>query len=173
MKLDVRIGGRTRSVEIARENSRAAARGHLGLRIDGEEINADVAEVGAGAYSILLGGQALEARVQPAAAGGALVVTSGGREFSVQVIDPRVWRGRRGGALEIEGRQQIAAPMPGKVVRVLVAQGARVEAGQGLLVVEAMKMQNEVRSPKAGTLERLHVVEGQAVNAGEILAVVA
>ena len=63
--------------------------------------------------------------------------------------------------------------MPGKVVRVLVAQGARVEAGQGLLVVEAMKMQNEVRSPKAGTLERLHVVEGQAVNAGEILAVVA
>ena len=62
--------------------------------------------------------------------------------------------------------------MPGRIVRTLVAQGASVEAGQGLLVIEAMKMQNEIRSPKAGTVERLLVREGQAVNAGEILAVI-
>jgi len=65
---------------------------------------------------------------------------------------------------------QILAPMPGKIIRVLVQAGEKVEAGQGLLVVEAMKMQNEIRSPKSGTVERLLVKEGQPVNAGEILA---
>jgi biotin carboxyl carrier protein len=63
--------------------------------------------------------------------------------------------------------------MPGKVVRVLVKAGDSVEAGQGLLVVEAMKMQNEIRSPKSGTVERVPAIEGQAVNAGEVLCVVA
>ena len=60
--------------------------------------------------------------------------------------------------------------MPGKIIRVLVQTGEKVDAGQGLLVVEAMKMQNEIRSPKSGTVERLLVKEGQPVNAGEILA---
>jgi biotin carboxyl carrier protein len=63
------------------------------------------------------------------------------------------------------------APMPGKIVRVLVAAGQKVESGQGLLVIEAMKMQNEIRSPKSGTVERL-AQQGQTVNAGEVLAVV-
>ena len=91
-------------------------------------------------------------------------------EFVAEVVDPRAWRGRRHGAVEAEGRQQIVAPMPGKVVRVLVKAGDKVEAGQGLLVVEAMKMQNEVRSPKTGTVERLLAKEGQPVIAGEVLA---
>ena len=60
--------------------------------------------------------------------------------------------------------------MSGKVVRLLVKAGDRVEAGQGLFVVEAMKMQNEIRSPKSGTVERVLAKEGQAVNAGEVLA---
>ena len=62
--------------------------------------------------------------------------------------------------------------MPGKVVRVLVAAGEPIEAGQGIAVVEAMKMQNEVRSPKTGSVERLFVAEGQTVNAGEVLATI-
>ena len=90
----------------------------------------------------------------------------------MEIADPRAWRRGRGGSIELEGRQQVAAPMPGKIVRVLVAPGQQVEAGQGLLVIEAMKMQNEIRSPKSGTVEKL-VREGQTVNAGEILAVVA
>ena len=65
------------------------------------------------------------------------------------------------------------APMPGKVVRVLVESGSAVAAGQGLLVVEAMKMQNEIKSPKEGKVERINVREGQAVNAGEVLAIIA
>jgi biotin carboxyl carrier protein len=72
--------------------------------------------------------------------------------------------------LEAEGRQQISAPMPGKVIRLLLAAGDSVEAGQGLIVVEAMKMQNEIKSPKNGKVERLLVKEGQNVNAGDVLA---
>ena len=95
---------------------------------------------------------------------------SGLYEFATEVVDPRTWRCRRHGVLEAEGRQQVLAPMPGKVVRLLVKVGDKVEAGQGLLVVEAMKMQNEIRSPKSGVVERLQAKEGQPVNAGEVLA---
>jgi len=172
MKLEVRIGGRTRTVELERAASHAAlGREGLLLRLDGREVAADAVEVASGTYSILLGGRSLEVRVQPAADG--LEVHVGGEAFRAQVLDPRTWQAKRGGALEAEGRQQIVAPMPGKIVRVLVAAGDAVEAGQGLLVVEAMKMQNEIRSPKTGKVEHLLVAEGQAVNAGEVLAVVA
>jgi biotin carboxyl carrier protein len=97
---------------------------------------------------------------------------TGTHEFSAEVIDPRAWSGRRHGGVEAEGRQQITAPMPGKVVRLLVKTGDHVEAGQGLLVVEAMKMQNEIRSPKSGTVEKVFASEGQAVNAGEALCII-
>lgn len=170
MRLEVRMSApgataeRTRSVEMVREA------GRLRVRIGDRVIEADAVEVATGTYSILLGGRAYEVRVQPGNDG--LRVHAGGREFAAQVIDPRVWRGKRAGVLEAEGRQQIIAPMPGKIVRVLVQAGENVEAGQGMLVVEAMKMQNEVHSPKTGKVERVLVTEGQAVNAGEVLAVV-
>jgi biotin carboxyl carrier protein len=90
-------------------------------------------------------------------------------EYTAEVVDPRAWRGRKHGAMEAEGRQPVTAPMPGKVVRLLVKEGDAVEVGQGLIVVEAMKMQNEVRSPKSGKVERLVAKENQAVNAGEVL----
>jgi biotin carboxyl carrier protein len=90
-------------------------------------------------------------------------------------MDPRQWRSQktaRGGGVEAEGRQEIKAPMPGKIVRVLAKAGDAVEAGQGLLVVEAMKMQNEIKAPKTGKVEKVLVAEGQAVNAGETMAVI-
>jgi biotin carboxyl carrier protein len=174
MKLEVQIGGRTRSVELEREaHEERPEESRWVCRLDGRAVDVDVVEVDAGTYSILLGGQSFEVRVRPGASGG-LVVQAGAEEIPVEVLDPRAWRGRRGAhGVEAEGRQQILAPMPGKIVRVLVRQGDAVEAGQGIVVVEAMKMQNEIRSPKSGTVERLHVAEGQAVNAGEVLAVVA
>jgi biotin carboxyl carrier protein len=110
-------------------------------------------------------------RVEPAPGG--MRIHAGGREFRAEIEDPRAWRGSHGDTLEAEGRQKVIAPMPGKVVRLLVAQGQQVEAGQGLMVVEAMKMQNEIRSPKRGVVEKIVVAEGQAVNAGEPLAIVA
>jgi len=150
-------------VDIRRDNRRIIG------TLDGRAVEADVVEVSPGVYSILMDGAAFEVQVE--AAQPALVVAVGGHRFPARVLDPRQWQGRRGGAAEAEGRQQIVAPMPGKVVRVLVAQGEKVEAGRGVVVVEAMKMQNEIRSPKTG-IERLLVAEGQAVNAGEIVAIV-
>jgi biotin carboxyl carrier protein len=166
MKLKIQFGRRTCDLEFTREGRQLRA------TLDGRPIEADAVETGPGQYSLLLEGAACEVYVEPAPAG--LIVSVAGRRVEARVVDPRRWRGGgRGGALELEGRQQVLAPMPGKVVRVLVQQGEKVEAGRGLLVVEAMKMQNEIRAPKTGAVERLLVAEGQAVNAGEVLAVVA
>jgi biotin carboxyl carrier protein len=165
MKLEVRIGAGTRTVELVRREGRWRA------LLNGAPVEADVVEIGAGIYSVLLGGRVYEVRVQPEAQ--RLRVAAGAEEYSVEVFDPRAWRSRRSSAHEAEGRQQVTAPMPGKVVRVLVQPGELVQARQGLVVVEAMKMQNEVQSPKSGRVERLLVQEGQAVNAGEVLAVIA
>lgn len=164
MKLEIQIGGRARQVEIARQGTA------LHCSIDGRALEADAVELAPGVYSILLGGRSFEVRVAPTHEG--LRVHAAGEEFTAHVADPRSWRGKHGHAVEAEGRQQIVAPMPGKIVRLLVKAGDRVEAAQGLLVVEAMKMQNEIRTPKTGTVERLLVAEGQAVIAGEILAIV-
>ena len=167
MKLEIKIDGRTRTVELDRVDG--GWRAHL----DGQAVEVDPVEVTPGIYSILLGGRAYEVSVQALPEPGTLSVLAGKEEFAAEVLDPRAWRGRRHGALEAEGKQQILSPMPGKVVRILVQTGETVEAGQGLLVIEAMKMQNEIRSPKSGIVERLLAAEGQAVNAGEVLAVVA
>ena len=170
MKRNVHIRGKDHIVEIARAPGPGTRR--LCVTIDGRPVEADAVEVAAGTYSILLGSQAFEVRVRPGLEG--LVVQTAGEEFSVAVADPRDWSGKRGhGGLAAEGRQLVTAPMPGKVVRVLVQAGDAVEAGQGLLVVEAMKMQNELRAPKSGRVEKLLVAEGQAVNTGDTLAVVA
>ena len=139
------------------------------IMLDGQPVDADAVEISPNTLSLLLEGQSYEVRLSPSA-DGVLKIQTGLQEFTAEVADPRAWRGRRHGTLEAEGRQQVVAPMPGKVVRLLVQVGDKVEAGQGLLVVEAMKMQNEIRSPKGGTVERLQVKEGQPVNAGEVLA---
>jgi biotin carboxyl carrier protein len=177
MKLEIRIGATRANAPHAADaacSSKNIDVTRLGNRIRvemaGRIIEGDAVEVATGTYSVLVGGRSYEVRVEPAHSGSR--VHAGAREFVVEIDDPRAWRRRRGGALEAEGRQEVVAPMPGKVVRVLAKQGDEVEAGQGLFVVEAMKMQNEIRSPKKGKLERLLVTEGQVVNAGEPLAVV-
>jgi biotin carboxyl carrier protein len=168
MKVEIELEGKAHSVELTR------ADGRLRFVLDGKGLEADAVEIKPGIYSILMGGALLEVRVEMhGERAGALRIVAGNREFSANVRDPRQWRRNRGAAAEAEGRQQVLAPMPGKIVRVLVKAGDKVELKQGLLVVEAMKMQNEIRSPKSGTVERLLAVEGQAVNAGEILAIVA
>jgi biotin carboxyl carrier protein len=114
-------------------------------------------------------GRSYEAHVEEQP--GMLVVTVGGHRFEVDVRDPRRFR-RASGAAGAHGVQTIAAPMPGKVIRVLVAPGDAVEAGQGLLVVEAMKMQNELKAPRAGKVAAVLVKEGATVTPGEVLATI-
>ena len=142
------------------------------VTLDGKPVAVDAVEIAPHTLSLLLEGQSFEIAITPSP-DGKLRLQIGGQEFFAEVVDPRAWSGRRHGAVEAEGRQQILAPMPGKVVRLLVKEGDHVEADQGLLVVEAMKMQNEIRSPKSGTVERVLAKEGQPVNAGEVLCVVA
>jgi biotin carboxyl carrier protein len=166
MKYEIVINGARRNVEFTPQTSGTA---YVTFTIDGRLVEADTVRVSRGAYSILLGGRSLEVTAEETSDG--LLLRTNGGEFQVEIVDPRSWRRRRGAGIELEGRQQLVAPMPGKIVRVLVAAGQQVHAGQGLLVIEAMKMQNEIRSPKSGTVEKL-AREGQTVNAGEVLAIV-
>ncbi|MGC2330539.1 MAG: biotin/lipoyl-containing protein [Candidatus Acidiferrales bacterium] len=168
MKLAIELDGKMRTIEIGSDE--ACPNGRALCTIDGRAVEADAIEVAPGIYSILIGSSSFEVRVEPDAA--SLQITVAGREYAARIRDRRQWRRNRGAAIEAEGRQRVLAPMPGKVVRVLVKPGEAVEAGKGILVVEAMKMQNEVRSPKSGKVERILVSEGQAVSAGEVLAVV-
>lgn len=154
-------GKQTRIVELIRDGQRWRA------IVDGQPVEADAVEIAPHTYSILLSGKSHELRVSPVP-DGSLKILSARTEFLAEVIDPREWRGRHGAA-EVEGRQQIVAPMPGKIVRILVKPGDTVELGQGLIVVEAMKMQNEIRSPKSGTVEKIVAKEGDPVNAGDVL----
>jgi biotin carboxyl carrier protein len=165
MKFGIRVNDRDRIVELEVDGNRVRG------RIDGQVIEADAVEVSPGTYSLLIDGCAFEVRIEPTATGPRVLVE--GREYAMTILDPRQWRRQGGSALEAEGRQKVISPMPGKIVGVLVKAGDRVEAGQGLLVVEAMKMQNEVRSPKSGTVDGLLVSEGQTVTAGETLGFIA
>ena len=167
MKTDVLFDGARRSVELTRSANEPL---HFVVTIDGRRVEGDATKISHGVYSVLLGGRSLEIHIESLA--DVLLLHTAGREYRVEIVDPRSWRRSRSGKIDLAGRQQISAPMAGRIVRVLVAPGQHVETAQGLLVVEAMKMQNEIRSPKTGTVERLLAKEGQAVNGGEILAVI-
>jgi biotin carboxyl carrier protein len=166
MKYEIKINGARRMVEFSPEIAESS---RVELNVDGRRVEADAIRLSRRAYSVLIGGRSLEVTAEETPGG--LLIRVNGREFLVDIADPRSWRKARGAGVELEGRQQLIAPMPGKIVRVLVEVGQQVTAGQGLLVIEAMKMQNEVRSPKSGAVEKL-AREGQTVNAGEVLAVV-
>jgi biotin carboxyl carrier protein len=164
MKLQIEIAGKKHRVALTHAGERVL------WMIDGQLLEADATEASPGVYSILINGKSFEVLVE--SRGGELRAITSGREFTVVIQNEREWRRNRAGAVEAEGRQQVLAPMPGKIVRVLVSAGDTVRAGQGLLVVEAMKMQNEIRAPKSGTIDRVRVIEGQTVNAGEVVVIV-
>jgi biotin carboxyl carrier protein len=170
MRYEVQLASSSGEKKCVIELEREA--GAWRVTLDGRSVAVDAVEIAPNILSILLEGQSYEISLTPSP-DGKLKLQNGSHEFTAEVIDPRAWSGRRHSNVEAEGRQQIVAPMPGKVVRLLVKAGNHVEAGQGLLVVEAMKMQNEIRSPKSGTVERVLVKEGQPVNGGEVLCVVA
>jgi biotin carboxyl carrier protein len=137
----------------------------------GETLEARVSEPEPGLFTVLIGSRVFRCAPETSPSGGAEIVVNG-RRVAVAVRDPK--RARRGAGADAAGggRVTLVAPMPGKVVRVMCAAGDEVGAGQGLLVVEAMKMQNEVQSPRAGRVAEVRAREGQTVNAGEVLAVV-
>jgi len=164
MKLALTINGVERAIDILAPAP--ACRFQLG---DSAERSAHVETPEPGVYSVLMDGRSYDAYVEETPNG--LVVSLQGHRFEIEARDPRRWSRKaagRGG----EGVQTIASPMPGKVVRVLVAAGDAVLAGQGIAVVEAMKMQNEMKAPRAGKVLSLPAKEGATVAAGEVLAMI-
>ncbi|HZZ41087.1 MAG TPA: biotin/lipoyl-containing protein [Acidobacteriaceae bacterium] len=166
MKLQVEIQGQTREVEI--EPGEAA--GQWTIRVDGQVVEADAHIVRPGVLSLLIGGQSHRVVLDPHAEEPALLL--GAERIAYGLEDPRSLKARRrhsGG----DGPVTLKASMPGRVVRVLVDWGAQVEAHQAVVVIEAMKMQNELRSPKAGKVVELKVSAGDTVSAGDVLAIIA
>ncbi|MGZ4733688.1 MAG: acetyl-CoA carboxylase biotin carboxyl carrier protein subunit, partial [Terriglobales bacterium] len=146
----------------------AAGRWHCLL--DGREVEMDAVLVHPDILSLVVEGRAFEMRRERVE--GASRIWVGDQLYTAEVRDPRSLRGRKLRADLDKGARRLVAPMPGKVARFLVGENSPVEAGQGVVVVEAMKMQNEIKSPKKGTVLKLAVAEGAAVNAGDVLAIV-
>lgn len=164
MKLALTINGKEDHIEML--SSRPDCR----FQLDGSLVrDAGVENPEPGVYSVLMDGRSYDARVEETPGG--LVVVIDGYRFEIEVRDPR--RRTRGlGGRDGEGLQSLAAPMPGKVVRILSAPGDAVEAGQGIVVVEAMKMQNEMKALRPGKVLSVPVKEGDTVAAGQILATI-
>jgi biotin carboxyl carrier protein len=138
-------------------------------RLDGSEIEVDAVLARPNVLSLRIENRAYEVKSERVA--GETHIWVGSARFAAEVRDPRSLRGRSR-AIDDRGPKNLIAPMPGKIVRVLASQGSSVEADAGVLVVEAMKMQNEIKSPKKGTIQKILVSEGAAVNAGDVLAIV-
>jgi biotin carboxyl carrier protein len=141
------------------------------ISIDGHEFLVDGKKTGRTNYSLILDNRSFEVEVDSKDDEYRVLVD--GRNYHVRLTDER--RMLAGGGqpvVQLQGRQRVSVPMPGKVIAVLVAEGDKVEKGQGLVIVEAMKMENEVHSPIAGEVQGIHVKPGDTVDAGAVLVVV-
>src|SRR5919198_252205 len=166
MAFIAKLGEQTHTVDIE-ETDKSVYR----VSVDGNEFLVDGKKTGRTNYSLIVDNRSFEIEVDYSEDEYRVLVD--GRNYHVHLIDER--RLRAGGAqsgLQLQGRQKVSVPMPGKVIAVLVAEGDKVEKGQGLVIVEAMKMENEVHSPIAGEVKEIKVKAGDAVEGGAVLAVV-
>ena len=174
MRYVASIGGVERLVEVTPRGETYRVAIHEGMRAgkNPRALEVDAAHLAGHAMSLLVDGRSVRCEVEPGKDGKVAVLVDD-QVHELEILDERRLRLRRAsGKFTLEGPQRIDSPMPGKVVRVLVKQGDQVQEGQGLIVVEAMKMENELKSPKAGKVTELHAIEGAAVESGAKLAVV-
>ena len=163
MIFDVTVNQRDYRVELEPQKG-----GTWTCRVNGEQIAVDAAQTASDVLSLLIGGESYEVIASKATQ----QIAIGGVRYSVEVRDPRAWRTRKSRAGGGDGPKKIVAPMPGKVVRVIAPVGSEVEQGAGVVVIEAMKMQNELKSPKKGKVLTISATEGATVNAGDVLAII-
>ncbi len=167
MRYDATVGGRKEATSIEIEPSGPGYK----VTVNGESHQVDAVILNRGGMSLLVDGKSYAATIQEKK--DRLSVLVGNRIFDVAMIDERQAKlSRIASRFSSHGKQIIASPMPGKVVRVLVNLGDSVLEGQGLVVVEAMKMENELKSPKAGKVIELNAREGSAVDNNATLVVV-
>jgi biotin carboxyl carrier protein len=169
MVYEVTVDGIVFKIELQGEGSA------LSCKVNGQSVAAESMFLQPGGLSLVLEGRSHEVHVEPALDGSSIVTISHAgtvRQFSCEVRDPRALRGRKVASAGADGPKKIIAPMPGKVVRILAPAGTEVEQGQGVVVIEAMKMQNELKAPKSGKVVRVMFAEGATVNPGDTLAVI-
>jgi biotin carboxyl carrier protein len=164
MIYEVTVDGKPHRLELER------AQDLWRCRFDGQEILVDAVMTRRDVLSLLVDGHSYEIKREQGAID--LHMWVGNTRFGVEVRDPRSLRSRKDAAGDEKGPRKLVAPMPGRIVRVLVKEKSEVEAGQGVVVVEAMKMQNEIKSPKKGMVQKVLAAEGANVNAGDVLAIV-
>ncbi len=173
MIFTVEIDGHARQVEIDRADTDNAepgsSQGLWRICLDGEQVDADAHLLRPGVLSLLIAGHAYRIVLDADPSAPALHI--GPQRIPYRIEDPRSLRSRRRHA-GTEGPVSLKASMPGRIVRVLVQKGDPVAAHQGVLVVEAMKMQNELASPKEGRVAEIRVAPGDAVAVGDILAII-
>ena len=165
MKLKAEIGGRSLEVEIVRNGD------SLSAVVDGRKYDLEVGEPLPGVYLFKNDGKVTEASVTGTTKE-IRKVGIGSNDFEIRIADPKQLRGSVYGGDSGEGSSQIKTAMPGKVVRILVNVGDEVSNGDGVIVVEAMKMQNELKSHRDGTIKEIRASEGENVNAGDVLVVI-
>lgn len=144
--------------------------GRVHAEIDGRVYDLELREPEPGCYLFFRDAAVHECRVTKAHEG--FDVSLHERNYAVTIVDPKRLRSGQDSDRHHHGLAEITAPMPGKVVRVQIETGTTVEKGTGIVVVEAMKMQNEMKSPRAGVVVSINVKPGDTVNAGDVLAVV-
>ncbi len=175
MTFEIDVNGRRRAVSI--ERAGPAANGALRLRVsvDGVSTLVDAQRSGGFGWSLVFpdaGDASTTVHLAPGQAPGELLAYLAGRIAAVGVNASRTGRGAADADGGAHGEQRVVAPMPGRVVRVLVSAGDTVEARQPVIVVEAMKMENELRSPKAGRVKDIAVAAGTSVEAGRVLVII-
>ena len=167
MKLHAAIGSYQGEIQIRVDS------GPVFAEIDDRRHQLEVHESAAGGYLLIADGQVFDCRVEGRVESGKQVdVVVGTKSYAVTLTDPRKLSSATSTSAHDDNAARIVAPMPGKVVRILVEVGSEVAAGDGILVVEAMKMQNEMKSPKAGKVVALNIQTGATVNGGDVLAVI-
>ena len=171
MTCDLETSGGRRTIEFRRRGSAWE------MTLDGRILSVDVAATG-GRWSLLIGPDASSRRSYEVAverrSNGERIVYVNGLAVPVSIVDPRERLvQRRGNVSDGTGPRSIVSPMPGRIVKVLVREGDVVAAQQGLVVVEAMKMENELRAPRAGQVSAVKVVEGMSVEAKAVLVTLA
>lgn len=165
MKLKALIGDREVELVIKVKG------GRLSAEIDGRVYELQFREPEPDSYLFFLGTEIHECRVNEKTKD-TFEVNTHGRSHAVTIVDPKRLRSGQNSDRHHHGVAEILAPMPGKVVRVQLEPGAEVEKGTGVVVVEAMKMQNEMKSPREGVVVSINVRPGDTVNAGDVLAVI-
>jgi len=170
MTFDIDVNGRNRMVSVE-----PAAAGRYRVVVDERAHEVDAVRVGTFGLSLLLDGDSgvsREVEVAPAGGPGEMLVRIDGRIVAATVNGRRTGRASADSGTLARGIQAVIAPIPGRVVRVLVEAGETVTASQPVVVVEAMKMENELRSPKAGRVKDVAVAAGDSVEAGRVLIVI-